>query len=931
MTGRADSIRPSTHWRPFTASMRVLISLALLSALPLGATAQVKEVRRVLLLYAMGPSSPTISLIDRQIRALLEESPYQIEFYTEYMDTNLFPDEASQQDIRNWYIHKYRDRRPDVIVALAAPPIQFMVDSHATLFPDTPIVFCCARENQTPKLDSQFAGVWTRLDPAKTLEAALRLQPGTKHVVVVGGATESDRELVSFIRRSLHSYEGKLDFAYLTDVAMPVLLERLQHLPQHSIILYANIQQDAAGHYLSATQALPMVTKAADAPVFVIADTLVDQGAVGGYVASFAAQGQVLSEMVIRILKGERPQDIATVNGANTYMFDWRGMKRWGLKESALPPGSIVLNRPPTAWETYRRYTIGAILLGLAETLLIFALLWQRAKRRKVEESLVEQLAFESLLSELSATFINLPEEQVDANIEQGLGRIAEFLRIDRVTLFELSPDTAEMRSAFSSAGTGINPAPPFVKAADLPSWRIRLLRGEVAFASDLNDLPEEAVSERAYFRKMGILSAASVPLKLGGEINGAISFVSTKCHLIWTENLLNQVRVLGEVFWNALKRKHTMQALLSSNTELKRSEGVLRESERRFRLVADTTPALIWMSGTDKLCIFFNKGWLDFTGRTMEEELGEGWAAGVHPDDLEHCLGIYSGAFDARMDFELEYRLRRFDGEYRWIVDYGVPRFETDGTFRGYIGSCVDITERKSSEESLQNLSGQLIRAQEEERARIARELHDDFSQRLALLGIGLGQLWKELPESEVQERIKLLEMLKGIQEMSSDLHGLSHQLHSSRLEHVGLVSALNGLCKELGEKYRIEVHFAAREFPLNIPKDVQLCLFRVTQEALGNVVKHSQAKSAQVELGTNANGISLRITDAGRGFEPDLNNPAAGIGLVGMRERLRLVGGRLSVKSGFMQGTEVLAEVPLAGIAGQGTSEQKHHKAGA
>lgn len=931
MTFRSNRVRPSTYWRPFTAFMRVLISLALLSALPPGATAQVKEVRRVLLLYAMGPSSPTISLIDRQIRALLAESPYQIEFYTEYMDTNLFPDEASQQDIRNWYIHKYQARRPDVIVALATAPIQFMVDSHATLFPDTPIVFCCARENQTPKLDSQFVGVWTRLEPAKTLEAAIRLQPGTKHVVVVGGAAESDRELVSFIRRSVHAYEGKLDFAYLTDFAMPVLLERLQHLPQHSIILYANIQQDAAGHFLSATQALPMLAIAANAPVFVIADTLVDQGAVGGYVASFAAQGQVLSGMVIRILKGERPQDIATVNGANAYMFDWRAMKRWGLKESALPRGSIVLNRPPTAWETYRRYITGAIVLGLAETLLIFALLWQRAKRRKVEDSLVERLSFEKLLADLSTTFINLPVAQIDVNIEQGLGRVAEFLKIDRVTLFELSPDGTEMRSSFSSAGIGINPAPPFVKATDLPSWRIRLLRGEAAYSSDLSVSPEEAASEREYFRKVGILSAASVPLKVGGEINGAISFVSTKRHLIWTEDLLNQARVLGEVFWNALKRKLTIQALLSSNTELRKSEAMLRESEERFRLVANTAPALIWMSGTDKLCIFFNKGWLDFTGRTMEAELGEGWATGVHPDDLEYCLGIYSGAFDARMDFELEYRLRRFDGEYRWIVDYGVPRFEIDGTFRGYIGSCVDITERKSSEESLQNLSGRLIRAQEEERARIARELHDDFSQRLALLGIGLGQLWNELPESEVQERIKLQEMLKGTQEISTDLHALSHQLHSSRLEHLGLVPALNGLCKEFNDKYKIEVHFAAREFPLNIPKDVQLCLFRVTQEALGNVVKHSQAKSAQVDLGTNANGISLRITDAGKGFEPDLDDPAAGIGLVGMRERLRLVGGRLSVKAGLMIGTEVLAEVPQASMTGQGTTEQKHHKAGA
>jgi PAS domain S-box-containing protein len=473
------------------------------------------------------------------------------------------------------------------------------------------------------------------------------------------------------------------------------------------------------------------------------------------------------------------------------------------------------------------------------------------------------------------------------------------------VTLFEFSPDKTELRSAFSWTGGGTTPAPTSVKAADLPWWRIRLLRGEVAFASDRNDLPEEALPEREFFQRMGILSAATVPLKVGGEIDGAISFISTKRRVTWTKDLLNRIRVLGEVFWNALQRKRSMQALLAS-------QAVLRESEERFRLVADTAPVLIWMSGKDKLCTFFNQGWLSFTGRSMEQESGEGWVIGVHPEDIQRCLRTYSASFDARAPFEMEYRLRRFDGEFRWIVDYGTPRFESDGTFCGYIGSAVDITERKTSEESLHTLSGRLIHAQEQERARIARELHDDFSQRLALLGIGLGQLWKELPESQVEQRTGVLEILKGTKEMSSDLHSLSHQLHSSKLELVGLVSALNGLCKEMSEKYKIEIHFTKSGSLPKITKDVELCLFRVTQEALGNVVKHSQSKSAQVELGANSMGVSLRIKDAGRGFEPNLSNPAAGIGLVGMRERLRLVGGRLSVKSVLLRGTEIIAEIP-------------------
>lgn len=134
-------------------------------------------------------------------------------------------------------------------------------------------------------------------------------------------------------------------------------------------------------------------------------------------------------------------------------------------------------------------------------------------------------------------------------------------------------------------------------------------------------------------------------------------------------------------------------------------AEHSLRESEQRFRIMADTAPVLIWMSGTDKLCNFFNRGWLDFTGRTLEQELGNGWAEGVHPQDLEHCVQAYHFAFDARQPFEIEYRLRRHDGKYRWALDRGVPRHDVEGNFVGYIGSVIDLTDRKLAEEARQDL----------------------------------------------------------------------------------------------------------------------------------------------------------------------------------------------------------------------------------
>ncbi|HVK12253.1 MAG TPA: PAS domain-containing sensor histidine kinase [Gemmataceae bacterium] len=363
---------------------------------------------------------------------------------------------------------------------------------------------------------------------------------------------------------------------------------------------------------------------------------------------------------------------------------------------------------------------------------------------------------------------------------------------------------------------------------------------------------------------------------------------------------------------------------LLVQRVRRRRAVDALGESESRFRRMADAAPILIWTSGPDKGCTFLNRAWQEFTGRPLEGELGDGWAEGVHSDDLPRCLEVYATHFDARVPFEMAYRLRRHDGEYRWVTDRGVPRLSPDGEFAGYVGTCADITERKRAEDGLREsrqetrlLTGRLLEAQEVERRRIARELHDDLNQRLALLALELDTLSQVPPTSAAEIADRMQELSARVKDLSSAVHDLSHRLHPSKLEQLGLVAALGGLCRELTQSHGLEVKFTHHQGPGVMPPDSVLCLYRIAQEALQNVVKHSGSRHAAVELSGTADEVRLRVIDDGVGFEPGSAVGNDGLGLISMRERLLLVGGEITIDSRPLGGTRIDVRVPVTAQA--------------
>jgi PAS domain S-box-containing protein len=276
---------------------------------------------------------------------------------------------------------------------------------------------------------------------------------------------------------------------------------------------------------------------------------------------------------------------------------------------------------------------------------------------------------------------------------------------------------------------------------------------------------------------------------------------------------------------------------------------------------------------------------------------------AHLHPDDRLMVLAAYREAAHDRQQHRVDYRMMAADGRELWFHD--CVHSSSNGTGE-LIGVMVDITERKHAEQALREMTGRLIRAQEEERCRIARELHDDFNQRLALLSIGLERLGETLaPESAAASQVT--DLCQLTHEIAADVHRLSHQLHPAKLEHLGLVPAIKGLCREFSEQYGAQIHFVHRNIPTAIRKESALCLFRVAQEGLSNTIKHSGVKKGRLELFGDRGALHLCISDSGAGFDSRTVSSKGRLGLISMKERVRAAGGIITVESRPSSGTRI------------------------
>ena len=519
------------------------------------------------------------------------------------------------------------------------------------------------------------------------------------------------------------------------------------------------------------------------------------------------------------------------------------------------------------------------------------------AALRESEQRLAREVAGAKTLQSISTRLIS--ESTPESLYAQILGAAMELMASDAASVQMLAADHASLRLL---AWKNFHPdSAAFWQRVAVAAGSTcgRALRDNArVVVADIEacDFMAGTPDQREY-RRSGIRAAQSTPLRSRtGRPLGMLSTHWRTPHTPTDEDF---------TFFDVLARQ------AADLIERTLAEEARRESEERFRLIANTAPVMIWMSGAEKQITYLNQTWLDFTGRPLAAVLGQQRAQVLHPDDETRSREVYEKAFAQREVFQMEHRLRRHDGEYRWVLTAGVPRYDVDGSFVGYIGTAVDITERKLAEEALSTVSQKLIEAHEEESARIARELHDDINQRLAVVSMSLNGL-KQSRSASAADVDRIAELQQQIAELGSDIQALSHDLHPAKLELMGLEAAAAGFCDELSARHGITIDVHFEHVPEALPPEISFALYRVLQEALQNVVKHSVSGHAQVSLSGQTDALIMTIQDSGPGFDPHEARRGPGLGLTSMEERLKAVGGQLSIHSQRGVGTTIRAVAP-------------------
>jgi PAS domain S-box-containing protein len=834
--------------------------------------------------------------------------PDRVDLYVEVLDLMRLKNSENDKVFADIYRTKYEHVNLDVVVAGQSPVLEFLIRHRKDLFPRVPIVFGIIPKDR-PTTAQKYPGVSGVIEPLhfeKTLELALALQPNTKRVVLIAGSSPRDKWLGWIAREQIKAYEGRLQIEYWEGHTPEEAKELLKGLTADTVVCYIVEYSDHGGRSYSGLQYLERIAPSSPVPIYGFVSSYLGHGAIGGYVYDPQDEARKIALQVKAILAGKSPEELPILESAMYAAVDWRELRRWGIAESQVPAGTQIEFREPPIWKKYRYYLGGIAGFVVLETALVLLMLAQIKRKNRAQRMLERRFAIERVAAECSERLAHCPGQVVDKEIQKALEDVVEAEKVDRGIWVTVDEAGALAGERFLALRDKSERDVKICEREEVPWIMGQVQLGKVVSISSLEQLPEAASSDRLNLGAKGIQSMVVVPSGLDTEGRGALVLLGKAPGREWPNALVARLGMIGSLFGNAVGRR--------------RAEQQLREKQEWLQLALEASMTALWELDVPTGRVRWSQRQSTLLGKEpVELEASYQKFLELIPEEDREDLYRRALALLANREgtdeIVTEWRFHEPGGAIRWLLFRGQVFRDERGKPLRLRGVNVDITDLKQAKMELIQLTERLIRAQEDERQRLARDLHDDIGQRLSLLIIGLDRLKHDLSADMRTEREQVAGALEEASELATDIHGLSHQLHSSKLQHLGLKSALRELCLQMSRQHAIEVELVSGSAPWVVTEERSLCLYRVAQEALKNAAKHSGCSRIDVELEAQHGQLQMRVRDFGRGF--DVNNYEAGLGLASMKERMRMVGGALEIRSTPGQGTEIVTRVETSAIA--------------
>jgi PAS domain S-box-containing protein len=574
----------------------------------------------------------------------------------------------------------------------------------------------------------------------------------------------------------------------------------------------------------------------------------------------------------------------------------WRALRDLG---SRVASSNLPIDHPPVA------LIMGFLTFGTALSIVLYLEVGVRERKHKSRARLDEVAA---VIADLSSHVTSRSPQDLDGEVDGILRRAMEALGACWIAWYREREPDSRLERTYSANVLNAPPVPAVIKLQQIPQLAERMIRGEISILRGVGDLPAHAHMDRSFFQDLAVKSLHLIPsnVKPVGLHVLAIAFRSEEDQ--WASGIAVYLSTLANLLTTVMERQET------TATRLK--------IEPLFVTLFKSAPIGIALEDLEGRPLFANPAICSLLGYTEDEMRSKHCVEFSPPEDSSKDWLLFeqlrAGSIDS---YQLDKRFIRKDGSLTWGRLNISMLNDRGGSAPMVVATVEDISEQRATEEnlrrselSLRSLAARMIQAQEEERHRISRELHDDIGQRLALLKVDLENLHESLVKSGASTESEIaLDLHRKSDELASVIRDLSHDLHSSKLKFLGLPQALRDICERISRQQNIHTALFVENLPRNLVPELELCIFRVAQEALNNVVKHSRAQEAFVEITYCDGAICLKVRDFGVGF--DQHAPHGGIGLSTMRERLRILGGELFVDSVSNHGTEIVAKVKLEG----------------